>query len=243
MLAVIAAIVAAVPAPTPSGPAGLAAELGSLRPQLRAAARAWDREAAVPADLAQLAARDLRLVRRLARRPRLLAPTLSLLPARERAGVRDEATAARDLARLSAGWPPHRITLGPARPATELWSYSRAAHRRFGVPVSLLAAVNYVESAFGRLRNNSVSGAQGPMQFMPATWRAYGLGGDVHDPRDAVLGAANYLHANGSPRDDARALYHYNPSPLYVDAVRRFARRISRDHAAFAVFYARPVRK
>ena len=56
------------------------------------------------------------------------------------------------------------------------------------------------------------------MQFMPATWAAYGLGGDVQDPRDAILGAANYLHANGAPGEPRRALYHYNPSQLYVEA-------------------------
>jgi membrane-bound lytic murein transglycosylase B len=100
--------------------------------------------------------------------------------------------------------------------------------------------VNAVESVFGRLRNDSVAGAQGPMQFMPATWAAYGLGGDVQDPHDAILGAANYLHANGSPRDDAAALYHYNPSPLYVDAVSRYARRM-RTPARIRAFYARQV--
>jgi membrane-bound lytic murein transglycosylase B len=76
------------------------------------------------------------------------------------------------------------------------------------------------------------------MQFIPATWRAYGLGGDVHDPHDAILGAANYLAANGGARDEARALYHYNPSQLYVDAVRRLARRITRDRHAFYRYYA-----
>jgi membrane-bound lytic murein transglycosylase B len=102
----------------------------------------------------------------------------------------------------------------------------------------LLAAVNLVETQFGRLRNESVSGARGPMQFMPATWAAYGLGGDVRSPRDAILGAANYLHANGAPRDEARALLHYNPSRAYVSAVRRYARRMRRDPRAFYVYYA-----
>jgi membrane-bound lytic murein transglycosylase B len=106
---------------------------------------------------------------------------------------------------------------------------------------SFLAAVNYVESAFGKLRNASPAGAQGPMQFLPATWRAYGLGGDVHDPRDAILGAANYLHANGAPRDERRALFRYNPSPLYVDAVLRRARLIEADPRAFLVYYSRQV--
>jgi membrane-bound lytic murein transglycosylase B len=79
------------------------------------------------------------------------------------------------------------------------------------------------------------------MQFMPATWRAYGLGGNVHDPHDAVLGAANYLHANGAPRDNRRALLRYNPSALYVDAVIRYAREIQNNRRAFYEYYVRQV--
>ena len=63
------------------------------------------------------------------------------------------------------------------------------------------------------------------MQFMPATWRSYGRGGDVHDPHDAILGAARFLAAAGARSDEAGALYRYNPSPLYVTAVSRYARR------------------
>jgi membrane-bound lytic murein transglycosylase B len=95
-----------------------------------------------------------------------------------------------------------------------------------------------VESAFGRVRNQSVAGAQGPMQFLPATWRRYGLGGDIRDPRDAILGAANFLHQAGAPRLYARALYAYNPSALYVDAVRRYARLIARDGDAVYFLYS-----
>ena len=69
------------------------------------------------------------------------------------------------------------------------------------------------------------------MQFLPATWRAYGLGGDVHDPHDAILGAANYLHASGAPGNLRRALYAYNRSTLYVDAVLAYARVMARRPA------------
>ena len=102
----------------------------------------------------------------------------------------------------------------------------------------MLAAVNLVESAFGRMRNHSTAGAQGPMQFIPATWAAYGMGGNIRDPHDAILGAANYLHANGAPRDYPGALYHYNPSALYVDAVLAYAGRIRRDERNFFSYYA-----
>jgi membrane-bound lytic murein transglycosylase B len=106
------------------------------------------------------------------------------------------------------------------------------------VSASLLAAVNLVESDFGRVRNDSVAGAQGPMQFMPATWRTYGHGGDIHDPRDAILAAARFLAAAGARHDEAGALYRYNPSRLYVTAVARFAHRMRRDPLAFYGFYA-----
>ncbi len=102
----------------------------------------------------------------------------------------------------------------------------------------MLAAVNFVESAFGRLRNDSVAGAQGPMQFIPSTWAAFGMGGDVRDPHDAILGAANYLRSSGAPGDYRRALYAYNPSPLYVDSVRAYARRMARSPRAFYRFYS-----
>jgi membrane-bound lytic murein transglycosylase B len=76
------------------------------------------------------------------------------------------------------------------------------------------------------------------MQFVPGTWRAYGLGGDVHDPHDAILGAANYLRASGAPRDYRRALYAYNRSPLYVDAVLRYANQMKRDIRRLYAYYA-----
>ena len=92
----------------------------------------------------------------------------------------------------------------------------------------MLAAVNFVESDFGRLREASVDGAQGPMQFMPATWATYGRG-NVHDPRAAILAAARFLRAAGAPAAERAALLRYNPSSLYVDAVERYAGRIRRD--------------
>src|SRR6266545_1614955 len=49
----------------------------------------------------------------------------------------------------------------PPPPAATLLAHYRAAERRFGVPWNVLAAVNLVESGFGRLRETSVAGAQG----------------------------------------------------------------------------------
>jgi membrane-bound lytic murein transglycosylase B len=213
----------------PTQPAALVAKLRADETRLDAALDRWDKTLPVPRDVQLLALYQQRVIRLLARNPRLAAKVPS---------ARDDVVARRDLLRLAPTKPGPPPRVGQAAPPAQLLRWYRAAQRRFGVRWQLLAAVNFVESAFNRLRNNSVAGAQGPMQFIPATWRAYGLGGDVHDPHDAILGAANYLAANGGAHDEARALYHYNPSQLYVDAVRRYARRIARDRRAFYRYYA-----
>jgi membrane-bound lytic murein transglycosylase B len=144
----------------------------------------------------------------------------------------------RELYRLTPPLPSRaKIKTGPAAPAATLLSHYREAQRRFHVPWDVLASVNFVESKFGKLRNASASGAQGPMQFMPATWARYGLGGNVHDAHDAILGAANYLHVSGAPQNIERALHAYNPSPSYVDAVLRYARAMRSDRAMFYELY------
>jgi soluble lytic murein transglycosylase-like protein len=201
------------------------------------ALRGWKVSLPPPRDVTLLALHEQRIVRLLAAEPRLGEQVLERYPA-----VRDDVLAIRGLRRLSTGSPPPaRVRVGPPAPAAKLLSWYRAGERRFGVRWQLLAAVNYVESAFGKVRSASGPGAQGPMQFMPATWAAYGLGGDVHDPRDAILGAANYLAESGVARDERAALYRYNHSTLYVDAILRYARAIAREPTRFLVYYSRQV--
>jgi soluble lytic murein transglycosylase-like protein len=181
-------------------------------------------------------ARDRQVVlRRLGRSPQAAAAVVRLAPAE-----RDDLLARRDLERLAAKSPPLKaqIRVRPASPAARLRAWYREAQHRFHVRWQLLAAVNFVESAFGKVQNASTAGAQGPMQFLPATWRAYGLGGDIHDPHDAIVGAANYLRANGAAHDERAALYRYNHSSLYVDAVLHYAHRITHVPTAFAEYYA-----
>ena len=67
--------------------------------------------------------------------------------------------------------------------------FTRAGSRH-GVDPALLAAVAHQESGFDASAV-SPAGAQGLMQFMPATAR--GLGVDPFDPASAVDGAARYL--------------------------------------------------
>ena len=166
-------------------------------------------------------------------------PALGRAVERVAPNERDDIEARIALSTLAKRYPPlrTRIRITASPPAAKLLGWYREAERRFGVRWQLLAAVNFVESGFGKIHNDSVSGAQGPMQFMPATWRAYGLGGDVRDPHDAILGAANYLAANHGRTDERTALYHYNHSPLYVGAVLRYAHRIAHVRTAFAEYY------
>jgi soluble lytic murein transglycosylase-like protein len=181
---------------------------------------------------------EQRLYRYLARNDGASAATYKRLPRTLVAAARDFVTAHRELFRLTPPISARSVRTGPAEPAGVLLGYYREGERRFHVSWRVLAAVNFVESAFNKLRSRSAAGAQGPMQFMPATWRAYGLGGDIHDPHDAILGAANYLHAAGAPQNLRRALHAYNPSAAYVDAVLRYARRIGADRRAYYELYS-----
>ena len=242
----LASLVRAAPgprAPIPREPAALARKLVDTKTELGRAVDSW-RAGGEPRPSREVtldALYDQRIELLLAGRVGLAGATLRIVPAGIARRVRTNLTAKRELWRLTPLTHRRRFRTGPALPPATLLRYYREAERRFGVRWNVLAAINFVESAFNKLRNNSASGAQGPMQFVPATWRAYGLGGDVRDPHDAILGAANYLRANGAPRDNRRALFHYNPSGLYVDAVLRYAREIRTDRLAFYEYYARQV--
>jgi len=123
--------------------------------------------------------------------------------------------------------PRWRILAPP--PPEKLLRHYREAQRRTGVHWTYLAAIHLVETRMGRIRGTSSAGARGPMQFIPPTWETYGAGGDINDFRDSILAAARLLEANGAPGDMAEALYHYNPSDYYVDAVGGYARTMQRS--------------
>ena len=145
--------------------------------------------------------------------------------------------ARRDLLKLSAGSGHKRLKLGQRPPLADLVGFYREAQRRIGVGAQYLAAIHLVETKFGRVVSNSVAGAQGPMQFIPTTWRIYGHGGNIRDPHDAILAAARLLRANGAPGRYGPALRAYNPSGLYVGAVSHYANLIARDRYALDFLY------
>ena len=247
MLAQLAtALVLAAPAPNaplPTGVEATARDLAGSTRALDAAIADWRAEgtARPPRELRLWALHQQRLYLRLGLvRGAFSTAVVARLPADLRADAREIVAARRALASLT---PPTTLPLsafrtGPAEPADRLLGHYREAERRFGVPWHVLAAVNFVETAFGKVRSRSTAGAQGPMQFLPATWRAYGLGGDVHDPHDAILGAANMLRANGAPGDLRRALFAYNHSTRYVTAVLAYARVMRHTRAAYYGFHA-----
>jgi peptidoglycan DL-endopeptidase CwlO len=88
--------------------------------------------------------------------------------------------------------------------------FSQAASR-YGVDASLLAAVASQESSFNS-QAVSPAGAQGLMQFMPAT--AKGLGVNALDPTSAINGAAKYLSSLTEQFGSTElALAAYNAGP------------------------------
>ena len=117
------------------------------------------------------------------------------------------------------------------RPPQFLIPIYMQAGRRYGIRWEVLAAINAIESDYGRNLSTSSAGAMGWMQFEPSTWKEWGVAVDGHsvpnpyDPRDAIFSAARYLAASGGARDITRAVFAYNHAGWYVDEVMARAQR------------------
>ena len=230
-----------VPEPTPDTTPAAAAPDGAPDPattpaeltERLARAEAAIRDPATPGDVLDRAAFEQQLLyRQLARTPDWEAEVTAALPEPYRAAAAANVAARREFRSmhrtLSDALPAWRIVEPP--PAEELLAYYQEAEATFGVPWEILAAVNLVETGMGRIRGVSVAGAQGPMQFMPATWAAFGDGGDVNDYHDAIMGAARYLAHNGGGRGEIdNALWNYNHSDRYVRGVKHYASVMAQD--------------
>ncbi|MEV4418353.1 lytic murein transglycosylase [Patulibacter sp. NPDC049589] len=116
----------------------------------------------------------------------------------------------------------------------------RAAGDRYGIPWQVLAAINVVETDLGRNPSVSSAGAQGWMQFMPSTWKTYGVDAvghgyrDPQNPADAIFAAARYLRASGGGADLRKAIFSYNHSDEYVEAVLSKVRQLATVPSALA---------
>ena len=115
----------------------------------------------------------------------------------------------------------------------------QAAGMQYGIRWEVLAAINEIETDYGRNLNVSSAGALGWMQFMPATWKSYGVDAnrdgvkDPYNPVDAVFAAARYLKAAGADQDLRRGIFAYNHADWYVDSVLLRARMIGGLPASF----------
>jgi hypothetical protein len=101
----------------------------------------------------------------------------------------------------------------------------QAAGIQYGVRWEVLAAINEIETDYGRNLNVSTAGAVGWMQFLPSTWKRWGVDAngdgrkDPYNPVDAIFGAARYLKAAGADQDVRKAIFAYNHANWYVDSV------------------------
>ena len=109
----------------------------------------------------------------------------------------------------------------------------QAAGIQYGIRWEILAAINEIETDYGRNLNVSSAGAVGWMQFIPSSWKAYGVDAnddgkkDPYNPVDAIFAAANYLKAAGAEKDIRRAIFAYNHADWYVDSVMLRAKLIA----------------
>jgi hypothetical protein len=109
----------------------------------------------------------------------------------------------------------------------------QAAGIQYGVRWEILAAINEIETDYGRNLNVSSAGAVGWMQFIPSTWKTYGVDAnkdgrrDPYNPVDAIFAAARYLKAAGYEKNVRQAIFGYNHADWYVDSVMLRARLIA----------------
>ena len=134
-----------------------------------------------------------------------------------------------------AGAPAASSAATAQIPPAMLTLYQQAAATCPGLPWTILAAIGTVESDNGQSNlpgvhsGTNAAGAEGPMQFEPATFASYDEpvppGGAVppspYDPTDAVYAAARLLCADGGAggADLSGAVYAYNHSASYVAQV------------------------
>ena len=125
----------------------------------------------------------------------------------------------------------------PPAPADQLLGLYHQAESETGVAWNYLAAINLVETRLGSIDGVSTADAQGPMQFLPSTFAAYGQGSDIRSPHDSIIAAGRYLAANNFANDHDHAIYRYNHASEYVRAVNQYAALIGGDPAAFPGYY------
>lgn len=233
----------AAPAPIatthPADPA-LAAEPGLLGADLAADEQTLRDPGASEAARAAAAHRQQVAYRTIGRHPEWDATVRSKIPAQLQGFYDLNIDARRHLTALGGGGAKDTLPawhIVPPTPADELLGHYRAAEAATGVGWNYLAAINFVETAFGRINGVSTAGAQGPMQFLPSTFASYGNGGDINSPHDSIMAAGRMLAANGFAGNPDQAIYAYNHSNHYVAAVKDYAAAMAGDPIAFGDYH------
>lgn len=186
-------------------------------------------------DYRQAIRTEQEVIYRIAGAPEAEATNLASVPAERRPALSAAAKALRAVWRL-AGYqdlsqvqPRHNRHFPDSEPVATLLGYYQVAQSRYGVNWSYLAAINYVESDFGRTNGPSSAGALGPMQFLPSTWQEVGQGGDIMSSRDSIAAAARYLLRAGAPANMDRAILAYNHDNDYLAAISGYAEALRSD--------------
>ena len=166
---------------------------------------------------------------------------LDAVPAAQRPAIRATLAAQRAFTGIPSGFVPTKLPaweIVAPEPLDKLVAYYMEAQQATGIAWHYLAAINMVETGFGRIRGLSSAGTQGPMQFLPSTWNEAGIGrGNINDPHDAIQAAARYLVRRGGPADMRKALFGYNNHDSYVEGVTQTAQVIRSDERALVGFY------
>jgi len=217
-----------------------AADPRELAQQIVAAERGLRDTTRNAAQLAELGHLQEVAYRKLSIEPTWDAAVVAALPSDLVATVDANLRARRAFFEIKSGYSdnvPAWEIVNPA-PADNLLAFYKEAERTTGIGWQYLAAINFIETGFGRIRGLSTAGAQGPMQFLPSTWNESGIGkGDINDPHDAIQAAARYLVRRGGPADMRKALFGYNNHNAYVDGVTAYANLMKSDERTFVGFY------
>jgi hypothetical protein len=101
----------------------------------------------------------------------------------------------------------------------------QAAGIQYNIPWQVLAGINEIETDYGRNLSVSSANAVGWMQFLPSTWKSWGVDAngdgvaDPYNPVDAIFAAARYLHAAGGSTNLSQGIFAYNHASWYVQSV------------------------
>ena len=129
---------------------------------------------------------------------------------------------------------PRPVENGPISVPKALIPVYEAAGQEYNVTWTVLAAIHFVETDFSMGNSpTSVAGAEGPMQFEPSTFAAYGVTAPGNEgPRTFRTCTMQFIPRRiiCRPMDSHRihigAIFQYNHAGWYVDKVMSVANEI-----------------